>query len=59
MFSFAVEVMHDVFSHVPITELQNTDTLVQVKPTEFHESWVQYFILYMTSLLLLWVYALS
>lgn len=27
MFAFTVEVMHAVFSHVPITQLQNIDIL--------------------------------
>lgn len=47
-FTYSVELMHAVFSYEPITQLENMYIQTQEKPTEFHDSCVQYCILFYT-----------
>ena len=53
MIVFTVEVIYASFSHVPITQTENIDILVQGKPTEFRESCFECFIVYTTRLFVL------
>lgn len=50
MFVFTVQVTHASLSHVPITQTENINILVQGKPTEFRESCVLCFTVYTTRL---------